>query len=131
MSGIVIPSDRTTKQPVRGYCYNPECKPRDHDRFEFTVEDDYFCCPKCKAFKGPMVGSLVLIHLITRDNRGPLEGEGGLRYKIACDSERAYTATFTNLESATTVQDIANCPGCLKVAAEQKLGQSGYLLGAK
>ncbi len=138
MSGILLPQDRTQKQVVRGYCYNPECRNHYVDeahpdwrvqdgRFEFEVENDHFQCPKCGANKGPMVGALVLIHLLTRDKMGPIEGEGGLRYKIACDAKRAYLATFTNLEAVSTAIEVANCPGCLKVIQEQKLKQTGLL----
>jgi hypothetical protein len=113
MSGIAIPSDRTTKQPVRAYCYNPECKPVDGDRFEFGVSNDRFACPKCGAFLPPMVGVLSLVHLLVRDPKGPIIGEGGLRWRLACEERRAYLATVTNNEAATVVREVANCPGCL------------------
>lgn len=115
MSGIVIPADRTSKQKVSGYCLNPQCKPNPHtnDYFVFEVEHDRFACPKCGAFKPPYVGVQVLTHWLVRDPKGPIEGEGGLRWKLACDHDRAYLATFSNLEAATAAVEVANCPGCL------------------
>lgn len=66
-----------------------------------------------------MVGLLVLTHLLIRDPNGPIKGHLG-RFKLACNTKRAYLATITNLEAATGDPSIANCPGCL--AAAQKLG---------
>jgi hypothetical protein len=114
MSGISIPHDRTTKQQVMGYCLNPDCKPNPHtnDYFSFAVDHDRFACPRCGANKPPFVGVQVLTHWLVQDNKGPIEGEGGLRWKIACDQDRAYLATFSNLEAATKAFEVANCPGC-------------------
>jgi hypothetical protein len=53
--------------------------------------------------------------------KGPIIGDGGLRYRIACDQSRAYLATVTNLEAATDNPKIVNCPGCRKEAIKQKL----------
>jgi hypothetical protein len=128
VTGIVLPQDRTQRQPARCYCYNPECKPVDADRYEFETEHDYFECPKCGANEPPMVGTLVLIHLLKRNRMGPIKGDGGLRYSIACDEKRAYLATRTNLEAVTTVPSVSNCPGCLKAAHDQKLLQTGFIL---
>lgn len=120
MTGIVIPSDRTTAQQPMGYCLNPACRERSEDsRFEFAVDHDRFCCPKCGSHDAPGVGLLVLTHLLIRDPHGPIKGELG-RFKVACDTRRAYLATFTNLEAATADPSIANCPGCL--AAAEKSG---------
>lgn len=120
MSGIEIPRDRTTRQPARGYCLNPEClEDSAAGRFEFDVQDDRFACPKCGARDTPMVGLLVLTHLLIRDPEGPIRGAMG-RFKLACHHSRAYLATLTNLEAATGDPRIANCPGCL--AAARKLG---------
>lgn len=115
MSGIAIPHDRTTKQQVMGYCLNPECKPnpQTNQYFTFEVEHDRFACPKCGAYKQPYVGVQVLTHWLVQDPKGPIEGDGGLRWRIACDNDRAYLATFTNLEAATRAVEVANCPGCL------------------
>lgn len=122
MSGILIPRDRTKRQPARGYCYNPECREdSDQDRFEFDVEHDRFCCPKCGNDRPPGVGLLVLTHLMIRDPSGPIHGDMGQNYMLACDQKRAYLATVTNLEAATGDPAYCNCPGCLKVAEERKL----------
>lgn len=120
MAGIAIPQDRTTAQQPRGYCLNPACLDDSTDsRFEFPVDHDRFCCPKCGGRDGPMVGLLVLTHLLIRDAKGPILGAMG-RWRIACSTKRAYLATATNLEAATTEPAIANCPGCL--AAAEQLG---------
>jgi hypothetical protein len=119
MSGIVIPRDRTDKQPPTGYCLNPECQV-DNQRYEFEVKHDRFACPKCGASKPPIVGLLVLTHWFVPAKNGPIEDGGGLRFKLACDDKRAYLATFTNLEAATKVLDLVNCPGCLKWDEDQR-----------
>lgn len=122
MAGIAIPHDRTTKQPVRGYCYNPECREDSRDeRYEFTVEQDCFACPKCGGDTPPRVGLLVLVHLLIEDAKGPIVGALGLRYRLGCDERRAYLATVTNLEAATGLVSAANCPGCLAEHVRLKL----------
>ena len=122
MAGIIIPTDRTTKQPARGYCRNPEClESSDQERFEFTAEHDRFACPKCGANAPPMVGLLALVHLLARDPKGSLIGAGGLQYRLGCDQTRAYLATVTNQEAATGDVSAVNCPGCLQYHADNKL----------
>lgn len=110
-----IPADRTIKQPAAGFCRNPECS-EENGEFHFVVEHDHFVCPKCKADRAPMIGSLVLTHLMIRNEAGPILGEGGLRYALGCDMKRAYLATMTNEEAATDNPKVANCPGCLERA---------------
>ena len=114
MTGIIIPGDRTTKQRARGYCMNPQCLDASTDQqFEFDVEDDLFACPKCGANTSPMVGLLVLTHLLIPDPKGKIVGAGGIPYMLACDDTRAYLATCTNQEAATGEPSAVNCPGCL------------------
>ena len=67
-----------------------------------------------------MIGLLTLTHFLVRDTGGPILGTGGLRYRLACDSNRDYLATLTNNEAATGDADLVNCPGCL--AAMEQLG---------
>lgn len=117
--GIEVPNDRTSKQPITGYCYNLECM-EEGQRFEFPVPHGDVACPKCGATEAPMVGLLTLIHFLVRDKMGPIRSGFG-RYKLACDPKRWHLATPTNLEAATDQLQAANCPQCLKVAAEQKL----------
>jgi hypothetical protein len=122
MAGILVPTDRTTKQQAVGYCLNPECLDRsDQGRFEFPVEHDRFACPKCGATGSPMVGLLALVHLLVRDPKGGLIGAGGLHYRLACDQTRAYLATVTNQEAATGDVASVNCPGCLANFNSQNL----------
>ena len=120
MTGIVMPQDRVVKQPAEGFCRNPECRERSDQEYRFRVEHDRFSCPKCGANSPPMVGVMVLTHLLVRHSEGHVLGSGGLRYRIACDSRRAYLATVTNQEAATDDPGVVNCPGCL--AAAESLG---------
>lgn len=117
--GVKVPKDRTINQPATGFCRNPECR-EDGQEFNFQVEHDNFCCPKCGADRAPLIGVLVLTHLLVRHEQGPIIGKGGLRWAIACDEKRAYLATATNQEAATDNAEVANCPGCLQNA--EKLG---------
>lgn len=118
MAGVVVPGDRTLKVPVMGFCRNPQCRTKSNEEYHFYVDHDTFHCPKCRADSEPMVGVLVLTHLLIPHTSGPIIGKGGMRYVIGCDSERAYLATVTNLEAATDNHKIANCPQCLKRAKE-------------
>ena len=119
MSGRV-PVDRTIKQPAEGFCRNPECA-EDGKEFHFTVEHDLFSCPKCGANTSPMIGVLVLTHLLVRDESGPIIGAGGLRWALACSEDRAYLATATNQEAATDNLHLINCPGCVAGALKRGL----------
>lgn len=134
MAGIVIPEDRTTKQPVIGRCYNPACKERsDAEGFEFQTEHDLFACPKCGANKQPVVFLLVLTHLLIPDQaNGPIVGQGGLQYRLGCDSKRAYLATVTNQEAASGDKSVVNCPGCLAEASKLRVpAVAGHAIYAK
>lgn len=118
-----MPEDRVVSQPATGFCRNPQCAVNGQE-FTFPVEHDLFACPKCGANKAPMVGVMVLTHLLIPHERGPIEGGGGLRYVIGCDDERAYLATVTNLEAATDNVEVANCPGCLAKAEQLGIKQA-------
>lgn len=118
---ILIPGDRTQKQPVRAFCGNPECREQSDQRFEFDAQHEAIECPKCGANQSPMVGLVALIHFLHRQKGGPIVGSGGLRYALACDSNRAYLATATNQEAASGDLSVANCPGCLQAAVEKQL----------
>jgi len=101
---------------------NPECfDASDQQRFEFDVENDRFCCPKCGADRPPVVALLSLVHLQVRDKAGKMVGFGGLRYRVACDQKRVHVATISNDEAATGDIRFVNCPGCLKAAFEENL----------
>jgi len=67
-----------------------------------------------------MVGVYVLTHLLLPMRGGPIRGAGGLCYVFACDDQRAYLATMTNLEAASGDVNVINCPICKANAA--KLG---------
>lgn len=110
--GVKVPDDRTIAQPVIAVCRNPQCR-EEGKPFQFFIEHDNFCCPKCGADRSPTVSVQVLTHLLLPHPRGPVRGSGGRRFVIACDDKRAYLATATNLEAATDQEKVANCPGCL------------------
>jgi len=80
-----------------------------------------------------MIGTLTLTHLLVHDEHGPVRGKGGVPYKIACDSKRAYLATVTNDEAATDNVEVANCPGCIAAAEALKLPgvENNLLSGAR
>lgn len=119
-SSIEVPHDRTSKQPITGYCLNLECM-EDGKRFEFPCNHADVACPKCGAQDAPMIGVLALTHFMVLDNKvGLIRGSHG-RYRLACDPKRAYLATPTNNEAATDQLPFVNCPGCLTVAKEQNL----------
>lgn len=118
MAGVKVPNDRTTKQPVKAFCRNPACREKSGELFTFYVRNDRFCCPKCKADRSPIVGLWSLTHLLLPHPLGPIRGNGGKRFVIACDNKRAYLATATNQESATGDPEVANCPGCLECAKQ-------------
>jgi hypothetical protein len=109
-----VPEDRTLKVPSRGFCRNPECRTVSNEEFTFEIKHDNFCCPKCKADRQPMIGVLTLTHLMLPAKDGPIIGAGGLRYRLACDKDRAYLATVTNNEAASPIPAVTNCPECVK-----------------
>jgi hypothetical protein len=118
---VIVPQDRSLKQPAVGFCRNPKCRDRSDQEFTFTIKHDQPACPKCGANREPMIGMLVLTHLLIPTAAGPVLGVGGLRYAIACEAKRAYLATATNLEAVTDNPAIANCPGCIERAAKLKI----------
>lgn len=92
-----------------------------HKRFEFETEGDVKC-PRCGATEAPMIQLLALVHFMVRDPKGPIAGHCS-RWRLACDPKRAHLATETNNEAASDQLIAVNCPGCLKVAKEQKLAK--------
>ncbi len=90
-------------------------------KYRFEVHHARVECPKCGANQAPMIGLLVLTHLMIRDEKGPILCKKG-RYRLACNGnkDRKHLATRTNLEAATDQYEVANCPGCL--AEAEKLG---------
>lgn len=107
-----MPTERTSKQQAQGFCWNPDCADG-ADRFIFPIKHDRFCCPKCKADSAPMVGVLSLMHLLVADEKGPIVGAYGRRYRMACEKKRDHLALPDNSEGATGDKQFVNCPGCL------------------
>ena len=107
---------QTIKQPIVWRCQNPDCLESSLDRF-FEFTGDECKCPKC-GLGHPAVIKRALIHLLIRDNAGRIVGDRGLRYRLACDTKRAYVATRENGEAGTGDLAAANCPGCLKAIGE-------------
>lgn len=118
--------NQTTKQPVRWQCQNDDCKLRNcyGVLVNFTFEADEPICPKCTARGYPTVQKVILVHLLVRDRLGPIQGATS-RYSLACDPKRDYITHPTNGEAATGEIPPVNCPGCMKVIKEQKLGFQG------
>ncbi len=110
MHAVNTAPDRTTKQPLKWACMNPECW-EDGQRYEF--KSDQPKCPKCKAEDHPMVLLLSLLHFLVNSEAGPIRS-GGKRLMIACDPKRTTLATATNQEAMTGQPTIVNCPECRK-----------------
>ncbi len=125
---VRIPEDRTNMQPIIAQCNNPQCS-ENGQSFKFVHEHgNEISCPKCHASQSPMISMLVLIHFLVRDDKGLVIGDGGLRYKLACDQKRAYLATYTNQEAATGLLECANCPQCLENARQLGIKINGFEL---
>lgn len=118
-AGIVIPDERTHKQRNFAFCANPECAENGME-FRFEIQQTLVPCPKCGACQAPMVGLLAKTHLLVRDPKGHIVGQGGLRYRIACDhdNKRHYISTIHNHELATADRPTANCLDCLAALPE-------------
>ncbi len=114
MSSIIMPNDRSTRNPARGFCRNPKCREQSGEDFTFPIEHAHVACPKCGANAAPLVGVFVLVHMLVQVQGGPIRGKGGVSYALACDDRRAYLATQTNLEAATGDIEVANCPQCIE-----------------
>ena len=97
--------------------------------FRFEIQNDLVPCPKCGACQAPMVGILAKTHLLVRDPKGHIVGQGGLRYRIGCDIEnkRHHISTIYNHELATSDRATANCLDCLvEVPQNYRTGFSIY-----
>jgi len=122
--GQLAYDQQTTKQPVWMRCPNPECCEKGEPYFDF--QSDYPKCPKC-SLGPPAVEKRALMHLLVRDPKGPVVGQLGLRYALACDKKRDYLATWRNGEAATGSPKDVNCPGCKK----SKAYKAGILSGSQ
>jgi hypothetical protein len=122
-NGVHIPAERSIKQRQFAYCTNPECRENGAE-YHWEIKHDWTCCPKCGANQAPMVGILAKIHLMVRDKTGPLQGNGGLRYRLACDTKknREGISTLTNYEVATDQKEVCNCQDCLIEAMKLNVG---------
>jgi hypothetical protein len=123
-AGIVIPNERSIKQRNFAFCRNPECA-EEGCEFRFEVEHTLNPCPKCGADRAPFVGMLAKIHLLVRDRKGPLVCAGGLRYRMACDTEykRGSISTTENHELGSGAREVCNCVDCLVQADKINVGE--------
>lgn len=109
--GPQVLGGQSTKYPVFWLCMNPDC--REHERGAFVFRSDYPECPKCGC-GAPTVQKRALVHLLLRNNKGPIVGDLGLRWELACDTKRDYLATIDNGEACTGDSRHVNCQACLK-----------------
>lgn len=102
--------DRTAQHPIRWRCVNPECQELGQ---QFEFESDRARCPKCGG-EDRCVVMLTLLHLVVRDDKGPIRGRL-FNYRLACDKtrRRGAIATETNNEGATGDINSVNCAACL------------------
>ena len=107
---------QTTKQPTVWRCQNPDCLESSLDRF-YEFERDEPTCPKC-GLTEPAVIKKALIHFLIRDSKGPIRGDMGMNFRMACSPMRAYIATTENGEAGTGDISAATCPGCLKTIGD-------------
>lgn len=119
-SAVVMPADRSTKNPATGFCRNPKCQEQLGELFRFPIEHAHVSCPKCGANRTPMVGVFALVHLVLPLEGGKIRGAGGISLSLACDPDRDYLATRTNNEAASDDIEAVNCPQC--IANAKKLG---------
>ena len=131
-NGIAIPEERTHKQRNYAFCANIECAENGQE-FRFEIENTLMPCPKCGATKPPMVGMLAKTHLLVRDRKGHIEGQGGLCFHdaAATENKRHRISTLTNHELATGDRTICNCIDCLTEANRINAGSAGYSLESK
>lgn len=121
MRQVQLPEGRTKHQPIVWRCANPECARRfGQKHYDFTTKNDHPKCPQCGA-EPPYVAARALIHLLVPDERGPIPGEYGVRYKILCEPTRAVMATERNQEACSGDFRVVNCGGCLALLGSTKL----------
>lgn len=115
------------KQPIVWRCLNPHCRP---DKFRPTImfdfESDEAKCPKC-SLGPPMVVKRALIHMLVMIENGPIVGDMGMRYRVACDAKRDYVTNGRDGEAGTGDIRQVNCPACLKELADRMV-RFGYSL---
>lgn len=96
-------------------CYNcPDRRPHRYGKYrEFEADDPAPACPACGAME-PAVQILTDIHLLIVDPQGPIYGQSGLRYRIACEPRRDILAVPLGEHYAATPEIRAvTCPSCL------------------
>ena len=91
-------------------CYNCSTSQAKMTFKEF--EADYGICPSCKAAE-PAVVELTDVHLLIRDDKGGIEGQFGLRYRVGCEPKReVLAAAEDDRYSATNDVRAVTCPAC-------------------
>ncbi len=116
---------------MRFRCSNVACGlwPR-----SFEFEDNGGECPKCGLKGPPGIASLIDVHLVVMNPRGPIMGRMG-RQLIACQPNRAYLCRFPSEPFAATDDPRAvTCPKCQRLPAFREVAtqydEMGEILGA-
>jgi hypothetical protein len=108
--GVEGSKERTHKHPLTWICSN--CvEPNTKHPTRFT--SDYPECPRCGTSGFPGVRIMSLIHLMVPSKFGPLKGQHGRRYFLACDPQREHGGTPENREAITNKIQVINCVSCL------------------
>ena len=96
-------------------CYNLACQADPHVPLGFEFWSDTGECPKCYT-RPPITIELEIVHLLVRDNNGPILGSSPefKRWAVACQRSRPYLSTPAERFPATPVVEAVNCPLCLK-----------------
>lgn len=109
--GVEGTPDRTDRHRLKWIC--DACPDRKTGKRPLIFESDYPECPSCgRNGLAQGIRLMTLIHLIVPSKYGPIVGQHGRRYFLACDRTRATTATPTNREACTNRTGMVNCDNC-------------------
>lgn len=87
---------------------------------EFISEGQPIVCPECGNNQvGYTIVPLVRIHLLVKDDKGPIVGSKG-RYLVACDPSKK-ALEDPSIEAWSESHLATTCPGCKSTKAYKKL----------
>lgn len=96
---------------MRFRCNMPTCGefPRGHE-----FEDNGGVCPKCGASGGKMIATLIDVHLMVMDRKGPIQGGEGRQY-VACEPKRDHLCR-SPMHPWSASDDVlaVTCPKCVR-----------------